>query len=75
VADRIRRAIEQTAVGEGAIRVSATVSIGIALMADNDRDVQDIIERADHGLYQAKNDGRNRTVFEPARLTPGSQVA
>ncbi|WP_445492047.1 sensor domain-containing diguanylate cyclase [Rhodopseudomonas sp. RCAM05734] len=75
VADRIRRMIEQTAVGEGATRISATVSIGIALLADNDRDVQDIIERADQGLYQAKNDGRNRTVFEPARLTPGSQVA
>lgn len=75
VADRIRRAIEQTAIGEGAMRISATVSIGVALLAEHDRDVQDMIERADHGLYLAKNDGRNRTVFVPATLTPGAQVA
>jgi diguanylate cyclase (GGDEF)-like protein len=66
LAERIRSAIEQDIISEGEIRLSATVSVGIALIADGDRDVQDIIERADQGLYMAKNTGRNRCFFMPA---------
>jgi diguanylate cyclase (GGDEF)-like protein len=64
--DRIRRAVELAIIGEGEIRLSATVSVGVALIASNDRDVQDMIERADQGLYVAKNTGRNRCFFMPA---------
>ncbi|WNV08199.1 sensor domain-containing diguanylate cyclase [Tardiphaga sp. 709] len=66
LANRIRNAIELAIIGEGETRISATVSIGIALIADSDRDVQDMIERADQGLYVAKNTGRNRCFFMPA---------
>ena len=43
------------------------MSIGVAINAEDDRDVQDIIERADQSLYVAKKTGRNRTYLMPAR--------
>ncbi|WP_371420719.1 diguanylate cyclase [Tardiphaga sp.] len=75
LANRIRNAIELAIIGEGDIRISATVSIGIALIADSDRDVQDMIERADQGLYVAKNTGRNRCFFMPASEDRSIRVA
>jgi diguanylate cyclase (GGDEF)-like protein len=65
LADRIRTAIESEAIGFGSINIAATVSVGIALIDPADRDVQDIIERADQGLYLAKNTGRNRVFLMP----------
>ncbi|MDB5653047.1 MAG: hypothetical protein JWQ94_660 [Tardiphaga sp.] len=64
-AERIGRAIEMEIIGDGATQLSATVSIGIAIIAETDRDVQDMIERADQGLYVAKNTGRNRSFLMP----------
>jgi diguanylate cyclase (GGDEF)-like protein len=65
LAERIRRSIEESVVRHGAAPIPVTVSIGLALFAENDRDVQDMIERADQGLYTAKNTGRNRTFLMP----------
>jgi len=66
LAERIRNSIEQATIQHGETRIAATVSIGVAINADVDRDVQDMIERADQGLYIAKKSGRNRTVLMPA---------
>ncbi len=41
-------------------RVSITVSIGATVFRDNDSPTE-VLERADIGLYDAKNRGRNRT--------------
>ncbi|WP_434356552.1 diguanylate cyclase [Parasalinivibrio latis] len=41
-------------------RVSITISIGATVFRDNDSPTE-VIERADIGLYDAKNRGRNRT--------------
>lgn len=65
LAGRIRSSIEQEMICHGMARISATVSIGVAVFAAADRDIQDIIERSDQALYTAKNDGRNRVVFMP----------
>jgi diguanylate cyclase (GGDEF)-like protein len=46
--------------------IRLTVSIGAALCNDADESPSQLLERADHALYQAKNTGRNRTVV--ARL-------
>ena len=73
--DRIRAAIELAILREGSTRISATVSIGVSLIADSDRDVQDMIERADQGLYVAKNTGRNRCFFMPATTERGIRAA
>lgn len=75
LADRIRNAIELAVVGDNETRISATVSIGIATIAEGDRDVQDMIERADQGLYVAKNTGRNRCFFMPGQDNRGIRAA
>ena len=64
-AERIGRAIETEIIGEGTTQISATVSIGIAIISETDRDVEDMIERADEALYVAKNTGRNRSFLMP----------
>ncbi|MDF0523197.1 diguanylate cyclase [Bradyrhizobium yuanmingense] len=66
LADRIRTSIESATVRHGNIVIPITVSVGLALFDENDRDVQDVIERADQGLYVAKKTGRNRTFLMPA---------
>lgn len=63
VAERLRHAIERASIRHGDMTTKVTVSIGIAVIATQDRDVQDMIERADQGLYLAKNAGRNRAVL------------
>ena len=65
LAERIRRSIEEATIRHGETMIPATVSIGVAINAEGDRDVQDIIERADQGLYVAKKTGRNRTFLMP----------
>ena len=40
--------------------IPITISIGVALLTDNDRSATDIIARADEKLYEAKRSGRNR---------------
>ncbi|KRR26712.1 diguanylate cyclase [Bradyrhizobium lablabi] len=66
LAERIRSSIEQTTISHGETSIPATVSIGVAINAESDRDVQDMIERADQGLYVAKKTGRNRTFLMAA---------
>jgi len=43
--------------------VPVTLSCGVATFQGEDL-VEDVFERADRGLYQAKNTGRNRCVSE-----------
>jgi diguanylate cyclase (GGDEF)-like protein len=65
LAERIRKTIEVTTIHSESGTIPATVSIGLALLDERDRDVQDMIERADQGLYVAKKTGRNRVVLMP----------
>jgi two-component system, cell cycle response regulator len=41
-------------------RIPVTVSIGTALLGENDKVASDLIQRADEKLYEAKRGGRNR---------------
>lgn len=73
VAERLRRSIAEkpfrVRVPEGEITV--TTSIGGALIFYGDHTVQSVLDRADKALYEAKNGGRNCTVFETfGRLNP-----
>jgi diguanylate cyclase (GGDEF)-like protein len=65
LAERIRKAIEVTTIESDNGAIPATVSIGVALLDERDRDVQDMIARSDQGLYAAKKTGRNRVVLRP----------
>jgi diguanylate cyclase (GGDEF)-like protein len=65
LAERIRQKIAEAPIdtrGHSAIHVTA--SIGLALARPDDRDVADVIERADRSLYLAKTIGRNRVVAD-----------
>jgi diguanylate cyclase (GGDEF)-like protein len=59
LAERIRAAVEDGAAIYRNGAITATVSVGMTMVAASDRDVQDLIERADQALYLAKNNGRN----------------
>jgi diguanylate cyclase (GGDEF)-like protein len=65
VAERLRVAIESSAVdsGDGRAPENLTISLGVAtLLASQHTDQQELIRRADEALYRAKNTGRNRVV-------------
>jgi len=62
VGERLRRAIEETAVAEGDQRIRATVSIGAAVFGDGVDSPEALIALADAALYEAKAMGRNRLV-------------
>jgi diguanylate cyclase (GGDEF)-like protein len=63
-AERIRTRIASTPIsleGSGA-KVSVTVSIGVSGTPDHPRDARTLVGLADEALYQAKREGKNRTV-------------
>lgn len=67
VAERIRRSISENAHdcesgGNGKPTVSITASIGVAEYHDDDS-YQQLFDKADKAVYQAKSEGRNRTVI------------
>lgn len=61
VAERVRRAVRRTALRLQAGDVPVSVSIGAA-SARHGR-LEDLLERADQALYQAKREGRDRAVL------------
>jgi diguanylate cyclase (GGDEF)-like protein len=65
-ADRLRQMLGDAETTWRGQPIRLTVSIGAALCNDADESPAQLLERADHALYQAKNTGRNRTVV--ARL-------
>ena len=63
LADRIRQTIEETVCFCDGKSISTTVSMGISELVENDnRD--SFFKRADKALYQAKESGRNRVIFQ-----------
>ena len=57
--ERLRSAIENTSFVVDGIRITSTVSIGIATYPDDVLDVTDLLEMADETLYESKKSGRN----------------
>jgi diguanylate cyclase (GGDEF)-like protein len=66
-ADKLRHTIANTPIAAGDQLLYVTASIGLTLSAPGETDVQQLIARADAGLYDAKRNGRNRTSI---RLAP-----
>jgi diguanylate cyclase (GGDEF)-like protein len=60
VAERARHTVEKSRIIYGRSVINCTVSIGVAVVDGGDRDLQDVIARADGALYVAKSSGRNR---------------
>jgi diguanylate cyclase (GGDEF)-like protein len=59
-ADNLRQRIANTPVSAGDHLVNVTASIGVTLSERGETDVQQLLARADNGLYEAKRLGRNR---------------
>lgn len=60
-AERLRRALAETAVPlEQGLPLRFTVSLGVATLKDPATNLDTLLNAADHALYEAKHQGRNR---------------
>ncbi len=60
VTERVRQALARNAIVHEGHLIHLTVSAGIAIWRDGES-MQAVLARADEALYEAKNDGRNRS--------------
>ena len=68
VSERLRRCIADAPIDtdQGPIRV--TISLGIALLDQDCKDLDELLRRADQALYVAKQSGRNQVSFWQADM-------
>lgn len=59
-AERLCRAVEDLTIDSPQGEIDITVSIGVAVLGDDDENPENLINRADRCLYAAKSEGRNR---------------
>lgn len=64
IAERLREAIARAPIEHGRGSLEVTVSIGVTLVGAADRNIDDIVRRADQALYRAKDAGRNRVELD-----------
>jgi diguanylate cyclase (GGDEF)-like protein len=72
LAERIRLIIAESVTSFDGKELGVTVSIGCAAITSQDRDIEELIERADRALYAAKAAGRNCIRLAPPQA--GSKV-
>ena len=62
VAERIRESFSKVVFREGSEAFRLTVSAGVASCEPEDCALENLLHKADKALYQAKREGKNRTV-------------
>lgn len=62
VAERVRGSVANSPIVEDVASVTATLSIGVAEMDENSKNIDQLIVYADKALYEAKAAGRNRVA-------------
>lgn len=60
VANRLRQHVAERPFIAGKAAINCAVSIGVAQLENRDGSIDDLLSRADHALYRAKESGRNR---------------
>ena len=63
VAEKMRKNIEELNFIDEDNHIPLRISIGIAMLNNNDSNLEDILHRADNSLYKAKQSGRNKVVY------------
>ncbi|QSX29222.1 diguanylate cyclase [Shewanella cyperi] len=63
IAERLRKAMDDTDMNDISTGLSLTISAGVASL-DKDKSFSALLNRADHALYQAKAAGRNQVVLD-----------
>ena len=58
--ERLRQQIQDHTFVFQQDKIKATISVGCAVLTDEDRNAGELLKRADERLYEAKNSGRNR---------------
>jgi diguanylate cyclase (GGDEF)-like protein/PAS domain S-box-containing protein len=67
VAERLRKTVADAEIPTGnQTSLHITVSIGVALPAEDSHQIDNVLRRADSALYEAKNRGRNRVCIADA---------
>ena len=62
LAERMRRAVADTPIPTAAGPLPVTISVGLTQLDPADATLDQLLARADHALYGAKESGRNRVV-------------
>ena len=62
IAERIRELIRGEAISDGKREVNITISAGVTMLKEHDRNIDVLFSRADTALYSAKQQGRDRVV-------------
>lgn len=75
VAERVREKIEAEQIRGDFGRIKVTASLGIACWPDHATTPEELLERADQALYEAKKKGRNRVVLSAARCASPDRAA
>lgn len=62
--ERLRKNIENTTFSNDQDSISLTVSVGLAYYPESEKiNAKEFVRRADHALYEAKRQGRNRVCY------------
>jgi len=59
-AERLRQAIEKSFVNTDKGKIMVTVSLGLSTWTRGIKEIRTMLTHADHALYAAKHNGRNR---------------
>ncbi|MCL2877101.1 MAG: diguanylate cyclase, partial [Betaproteobacteria bacterium] len=60
LAERVRKVLEDTPLTYNDVPIHVTASVGVTIMSHTDPNTDKTLSRADHALYEAKRNGRNR---------------
>jgi len=63
LADRLRKRVAEKAVSTKVGPIYITISLGVAMLCDDDPDLETLFDHADSALYAAKEAGRNCVMY------------
>ncbi|MEW5909416.1 MAG: GGDEF domain-containing protein [Thermodesulfobacteriota bacterium] len=74
VAERLKAGISNMEVREGSRTIRITASFGVSERFEDDDSVENILNRSDEALYEAKRSGRNRVVLWRRRVSDKGEI-